>query len=212
MRRFLSAAMFVATLMLAGCGPVATFDEPQPEGIRSLSAFPQRLQGRYQSEDGNSVLAITERLVTRHFDFEVREHRDSLGSSFKLSEDTLCNLEEGTTEIVIQDGDTVVSRVAWTDTLFSISENNILKRFKGYYFLNKRYRKDVWVVAKLAFSRGVLAIGNVSTPEDIQNLRAITEYPPDTDSTHFAPSRKQFRQFLRQDGFRDEELFFRIGK
>jgi hypothetical protein len=212
MKRLQVVLIFATTVMLAGCGPVATFDEPQPQGIKPLGAFPERLQGHYRAEDGASVLSVSERFITRHYDFDLREHRNSFGISFHLAGDTLINLEDGTKEIVVLDGDTVVSRVAWIDTLFIISTDNVLKRFKGYCFLNILYRENEWTVKKLSLTKGVLTFGSLSSPEDVKKLRAITESTTDTVSTYFSPSRKQFRQFVRQEGFGEEELFYRIVK
>ncbi len=210
MRRFTPILMLMALILLNGCPPAATFDEPQPKGTKPIDMFPKRLQGKYQDQEGASVLTISARRIIRYFDFDMREHRNTFGSPYILSGDTLIDTEEGTKEIIVWDGDTVVFHVAYTDTLFSISPDNVLKKFKGYYFLNKRYNEDEWTVNKLHLRKGVLTIGTISSPEDIESLRAITESASDTVSTHFSPSRKQFRQFIRQDGFRDQELFYRI--
>ena len=107
---------------------------------------------------------------------------------------------------------TVIQHANWTDTLFNISADNVLKKFKGYYFLNNRYKDSSWEVKKLSLKKGVLTVGSVSDNDDIQKLKEITETTADTTSTNFTLSRKQFKKFVKQDGFSKQETFILMTK
>lgn len=204
--------IIIAALILEGCEPAATFDKPQPENVKFLATFPERLRGEYVAADEASVVAITDKLITRHYDFDVKEHKDSLGSSYKLVGDTLIDQENGTKEKVLVKGDTVIQHANWIDTLFNISANDVLKKFKGYYFLNNRYSEGAWEVKKLSLKKGVLTVWSISDKDDIQKLKEITETTADTTSTHFTLTRRQFKKFIRQDGFAEQESFTRMTK
>ena len=204
------ATILIAALIFYSCGPAATFDKPQPDNLTSLAAFPPQLQGNYLAADHASVLTITDKLITRHYDYYMKELRDSLGPPYKLAGDTLINQENGTREIVLLKGDTIMQNANWMDTLFNISNDNILKKFKGYYFLNNRYYDHSWEVKNMKLKRGLLSIGSISTKEDIQKLKEITETTADTVSTHFSLTRRQFKRFIKQEGFGDQETFTRI--
>ena len=212
MKKFVAVTIVIFVLLLDSCEPAATFDKPQPDNAKPLTSFSERLQGKYLSADQASIVTITDKLLTRHYDFDVKEHKDSMGASYKLVGDTLIDVAGGTKEKVIVEGDTIIQHANWTDTLFNISADNVLKKFKGYYFLNNRYKDSSWEVKKLSLKKGVLTVGSVSDNDDIQKLKEITETTADTTSTNFTLSRKQFKRFVKQDGFSKQETFILMTK
>jgi len=155
-------------------------------------------------------LTITDKLITRYYDFDVKEHKDSIGFSYKLVGDTLINLTDSTKEKVILRNDTFIQHYSGTDTLFDISTDNIVKKFKGYYFLNNLYNDNAWEVNKLSLEKGVLTIASISDKYDIKNLKEITETLADTTSSNFSLTCQQFKSFIKQDGFGDQETFTRM--
>src|SRR6187402_2301882 len=100
MKKFVTTTFIIATLILDSCEPAATFDKPQPDNIKSLAAFPQRLHGKYLADDQASIVIIADNLITRHYDFDFKQHKDSIGHSFKIIDDTLINEIDGTKEII----------------------------------------------------------------------------------------------------------------
>lgn len=210
MRWFSTFVIYILTLIFCSCEPAATFDKPQPVDVKSLTTFPERLQGKYLAADQASTVTITDKLITRHYDFDFKEHKDSLSSSYKLVGDTLIDLIDSTKEKISLNGDTIIQHYKGTDTLFCISADNVLKKFKGYYFLNTRYSDNAWEVKKLLLQKGRLTIGNISNEDDVKKLKEITETTADTTSTHFTLTRRQFKRFIKQDGFIEQETFTRM--
>jgi hypothetical protein len=210
MNRFTIIGIVIIALFLESCEPAAIFDQPQPVYINPLTSFPGRLQGKYLSVDQASIVTIEDKLLTRTFDFDVQEHKDSISSSYILKGDTITDQTNGTKEKVLLKGDYVIKHVHWIDTLFNISEDNVLKKLKGYYFLNIRYSDSAWEVIKLSLKDGVLTVGSVSVEEDLQKLEKITETSSDTLPSRFTLKRKQFKKFIRQEGFSEQETFTRI--
>src|SRR5687767_12737629 len=107
MKKFVAAAIVIAALILDSCEPTATFDKPQPDNVKSLASFPERLHGRYVAADQASIVTITDKLITRHYEFDHKKLKDSLGSSYKIIGDTLINTMEGTKEKILLKGDTI---------------------------------------------------------------------------------------------------------
>jgi hypothetical protein len=210
MIKYAIAGLITTAFLLGSCEPAATFDKPQPDHINPLASFPKRIQGKYISADQVSIVTISDELLTRTYDFDEKEHKDSIGSTYKLIGDTLIDQTEGTKEKVLLKGDTVIMHIHLIDTLFSISADHVLKKFKGYYFLNSRYSDHAWEVKKLSFRNSLLTVGNVSDEEDIDKLNEITEASSDTLPRHYALSRKQFKKFIRQEGFSEQETFTRM--
>ena len=210
MKNFITVVFIIHLLFLGSCEPAATFDKPQPDNEKSLTAFPKQLHGKYIDFDQASIVTITDKLITRQFDFNHKEYKDSLGSNYKITGDTLINLTDGTKEKILLKGDTVVLHANWIDTLFNISPDNIIKKFKGYYFLNNRCSDSAWEVNQLSLQKGTLTVGSVSEKGDVNKLKEITETTADTTSTHFTLTRRQFKKFVRQAGFREQENFKRM--
>jgi hypothetical protein len=210
MKKLLFASNIILIILLNSCEPAATFDKSQPDNQKPLTSFPKRIQGNYLSEDESTKITISDRLLISHIEYDYKEHKDSVIRYYKLIGDTLIEKTSGTKEMVVLNGDTIIRHSNQTDTLFNISTDNVLNKFKGYYFLNKRLGDNAWEVKKISLKNGVLTFGIISGSEDIKKLKEITESTADTISTHFDLTRKQFKKFIKQDGFSDEEKFYRI--
>lgn len=210
MTKFVLGKVVMVVFILVSCEPAAVFDKPQPDNTNPLHKFPEILHGKYLDQDQASILTITENLILREYDFDFIEHKENFGPSYKFIGDSILHLSDGTKEQIIIKGDSVIQHANWTDTVFKFSANNVLKKFKGYYFLNHRFSDQAWEVSKLSLHKGTLSVGNISGKDDIQKLREITETTSDTSSTHFSLSRRQFRKFIKQGGFGEKETFTRI--
>jgi len=185
---------------LFACEPPVTFNEPQPTDTDNLSKFPDRLQGQYLSLADNSTLLISDKLIQRIYDFDQKIHLSQLDSNSRLSGDTIINLTTNVKEIIKRDGDSLVTHIHYIDTLFLMDYDNVVRKFKGYYFLNKRYDKESWEVKKIQLSKGQLVVSGISTKQDIENLKTITESTQDTVAPYkFATTKKQFKEFIKND-------------
>jgi hypothetical protein len=196
-------------MSLLSCGdPPVTFDEPQPTETRNLSQFPKRLQGQYLSLADNSLLIITNNLIRRIYDFDTKVHINELDSNSKLSGDTIIHLRTNERTTIRREGDSLINHIHYVDTLFILSYDNVLRKLKGCYFINTRCGKQIWEVKKMILSKGQLAIAKISVKRDLENLKEITETPQDTVPHYeFKPSRRQFKKFIRNEGFSDSEIF-----
>jgi hypothetical protein len=198
---------------LVACEPLVTFTEPQPISTDNLSEFPRRLKGVYLSLSDSSTLSINDNLVQRTYDFDYKVHPNQLDSTARLSGDTLVNFETKEKELIKRDGDSLIFHFHYVDTLFQMDYDNVVRKFKGYYFLNTRYDKTSWSVEKMNLSKGQLIISSISTKDDIENLKEITETALDTVINYnFTATKKEFKKFVKNDGFSDSEAFVRLKK
>jgi hypothetical protein len=196
---------------LFACDPPVTFNEPQPVDTDNLSKFPKRLRGKYLSLSDSSYLEINEKLMQRIYDFDQTMHTNQLDSNSQLLGDTLINLQSNSRELIKRNGDSIIIHVHYIDTLFKINYDNVVRKFKGYYFLNKRYDKESWEVQKMKLSKGKLMISSISDKNDIENLKTVTESTQDTVAPYkFTATKKQFKEFVRNSGFSDSESFIRL--
>jgi len=204
---------FIFLTNLFACEQPVTFNEPQPVGIDNLAKFPKRLQGQYLNFADNSTLIINDKLIQRIYDYDYKVHKNQLDSTEKLSGDTIINLNTKEKTLIKLVGDSLVTHIHYIDTLFQIDFDNVVRKFKGYYFINKRYDKTSWEVKKILLTKGQLILSSISTKLDIENLEEITETPHDTVPPYkFTASKKQFKKFIKNDGFKDSEIFVKKKK
>ncbi len=210
MKRKIVFSQFLTVFILIACQPPVTFDKPQPIDVTELQRFPDRLFGEFRSEEDNSILYVTEKTLVRIYDFYNKTHVSLLDSTVQLIGDSLFDLETNEGTLVQIEGDSVVKHIYETDTLFVINQKNVLKKFKGYYFLNMNINPDIWHVQKLELQKGKLILSSINNREDIDQLKTITETMQDTVPYIFSPNKKQFKEFVRNEGFRTQEAFFKI--
>ena len=211
MKKLLYVCLAVS-LILVACGESVTFQEPQPTDTDNLSKFPKRLQGQYISLRDSSTLIISDKLITRSVNFS-KIHLSELDSTFQLSGDTIIELETNEKQLIKRDGDSLIIRSFYT--LFQMNYDNVVREFKGYYFLNTRYHYDKtsWVIKKIQLSKGQLIISSISNKQDMDNLTEIIKTPQDTVSPRkFSATKKQFTEFIKNEGFSDNEIFVRQKK
>ncbi len=198
---------------LIACEPSVRFTEPQPIDKDNLSKFPNRLQGKYLSITDSSSLNITEKQIIKTYDFNYKINSNQLDSTIILSEDTLIDLETNERILIIQEEDSLLIHIHNVDTLFQMNKDNVVRKYKGYYFLNTCNDKTSWFVEKVELSKGQLTISRISTKQDIDNLKEITETPQDTIAPYnFTVTKKQFKEFIKNEGFSKSEKFIRKKK
>ena len=213
MKRIKFITTIIILTSLVACAHPVTFNEPQPTGTDNLAEFPNRLQGQYLCSADSSALIIDAKTIQRIYGFDYKIHPSQIDSNSRLSGDTILNLTTNTREIVKRAGDSLVTHINYIDTLFQIDYDNVVRKFKGFYFLNKRLDKDSWEVKKIELSKGQLIVSSISSKEDIENLKAITESTQDTIAPYnFAATKKQFKEFVKSKGFTDSEKFIRQKK
>ncbi len=202
---------FSLLMLLTGCNDLATFDKPQPPDSKPLATFPKRLRGSYWGTDHLSHLFITSGTIIKTYDFKgLIKQLDS--TEFELHQDTLLNKKTNERLKITLSGDSLSIHFPGIDTLFSISQTNILKRDKGYYFLNSKIGSNEWSVHILSIEKGLLTIGYIKDSSEIKLLKELSENTEDSTGYHFSPTQRQFESFVKQNGFRDRDTFYRISE
>lgn len=205
--KFISTIIIVLTILTA-CEPPAVFNTPQPLDKPNLSEFPNSLQGHYLNLEDSTVLIVFDKSIQRIYDFNQKIPQNQLDSNLRISEEITNGVSVKVKEIISRDGDSLVVHIYHADTLFQITNDNVVRKFKGSYFLNKRYDAESWEVIKIKISKGQLVFSRISADQDVESLRTITGTAQDTITPHrFEPTKKQFKEFVKNGGFSDSETF-----
>lgn len=128
-----------------------------------------------------------------------------------IENDTLYKLNSNEKYKIIKINDSLFSNYVFTDTVFNLNKTDVLKKFKGYYFLNKSIEKTgFYEVEKLNLTKGVLNINGIETVNEISLLENITESKKDTVKPFtIKPTKKQFKEFIKKNGFSNGEIYFK---
>jgi len=199
-------------LILSSCGDLVRFETPQPEGQKDEKSIPRRLTGVYFNIDDSTKLTVTtkEIIETLEKDFKgLLTELDSVDRATIKTDTSFSETSENMRIDMVVKGDSIFQHLDYKDTLFTFDKNDILRKFKGYYFLNRQRSANSWSVTKLTKTKKGIILGTVSDKTDIENLRELTDTKADT-VYNFRPTKKQLRQFLNDKGFQNEKIFIKI--
>jgi hypothetical protein len=207
--------------LIAACKqtPEVRFLEPQPSKKRDLKAFPKEYQGQYISKSDSSLLTIDSKIVfqewfglSRVSDVEMQEELDTI-----YKKDIVIQLSDNWKMTVDIDdaGDSATIETYRIDTLFKLSETNLLRAFKGYLFLNYKQPKSTWSVKTLSLEKGQLDFNDLISTSQIDTLREITKIITVIDTAsnridHYDlnPKRKELKEILERK--QDKTGFIKI--
>jgi len=202
--------LLMCLLVFQCCTPPVQFGEPQPTGENNLDAFPDKLQGQFLNVADSSVLTIGKDLMVQHYHSLIAESRKDLDTLYKLVNDsTIVNRDTNDSTRVMVTADTVRGYIDVYDTLFHISEKNVLRKFKGYYFLNVAYSES-WEVQMLNLSNQKLSLGKIPSKEGMEKIKSISEAAVDTSKGNVELTKDEFKEFIKQGGFYITSEFVRV--
>lgn len=210
MKRLEIIIVIIIFFTLYSCEPPVTFTEHQPSNTRSLSKFPKRVLGNYKNLSDSSLLTINEKSIIRIYDFDFKQSIKDLDSTVVILGDSAIDTKTNERTFVKIVGDSIVENIHVIDTIFSIDKQGVLKKFKGYYFINIPYDINAWQVKKIQLSKGILMFSSIEQAYEIQQLQQITESVSDTISYNFKISKRQFKTFIKNDGFINTEFYAKM--
>lgn len=201
--------IFLASLVLASCGDLVRFEEPQPAGQSDEKRIPKKLIGQYLSLDDSAKLIIADGLVIRYSITHLSDKVDTVDMKNIKGDTAYSGTEDKLKFDVVVKGDSTFQHWGYYDTLLDVTKGDILRKYKGYYFLNDKVSENIWSVTTLTRIENGLTLGTISTKDDINNLRTITETKSDTIFS-FRPTKKEMKKFLMGKGFSDRDTFVKV--
>jgi hypothetical protein len=186
--------LIFSILLLTGCEPRVTFEDPQPIDVKGLSKVSKNLIGNYFCKAGSTFLTIDKDLIFKQ-EFFIDSIINDTTSIFKI---IIPEFYYGTQKVK-----------SYEDTIFNFKYGDIFKKFKGIYFLNHQYEKGKWGVKKITINKNYLKLGQIGSKEELKTIRNITDVREDSITT-FKLTKKQFKEFLKNKNFRQENEYIKI--
>jgi hypothetical protein len=201
---------FVLSIILfSSCEDIVRFEVPQPQGRPNEKSIPKKFFGTYASLTDSDSLVVTKTQIISFSEFDIASELDSADRA-KYKGDTVFSAFEGSTKARITIiNDSVFEHVDVIDTLFDFAQGDILRKFKGYYFLNHETSKNKWFVTRLGITKKGLVLGTISNSKELENLRELTNTKSDT-IYNFNPTRKELKKIVKNGGFKNEKQFVKI--
>ncbi len=198
--------IYIILIFCIGCGPYIWFKVPQPEGFNNLKSFPDNIQGKYISLADTSTIRIeSEEIVQEYRENLIMtkiEFREETGDT--IPTDTSFAFADKWDVKVMSIGDSVYVYSRKDEQLFKISDRNILREYKGYYFLNYKDSTAYWKVKILKLYNDTLEFDYILTEDDIVNIVSITTVESVKDTTedvikyYLQPSKRQLKKILKR--------------
>jgi len=209
--RNLKLLVFFTLFLLAACDPDLTFNTSQPEDTKSLKSIPNRLQGTFLSEQDSSIIDINETDIIESFYYKWKFKYDPMDSLYKLLGDSILDVEKGEMYFAQKEGDSLLVNIFEKDTIFSTLRGNLIKRFRGSYFINIYHEEKGWEVKKIDIINSLLTIAWISDKDEINSLKKMGQSTISEKPYRISLSKKQFKEFVKeQKGFKTFRAYFRI--
>ncbi len=164
--------------MLFSCEPKVVFDHTQPTGIDPIEEIPERYWGSYRCQSDSTLVIIEPHIAYQQYNYQIKMTID------QIEETENCSLADGGLylpgrkqcyPIKYIHEDTVVGYVTDIDTLFSFSDDQVIKPYRGALIINQQLESDDWIIWTLGVNTdGSLQLNYLDLPEEIENIAEIS--------------------------------------
>jgi hypothetical protein len=206
----------LSLIFLLGCGDYkyVRFETAQPNGVNESKSFNRKVIGIYiNCSNPDEKLTITNNQILNSRTLKLKIHRNDLDFDSTITIDRSIDNELKTHfsrdgyNIEIK-GDTINASQTRIDTVFMISENQVLKKFKGSYFLNFKQEERFWEVSLLKLIKDTLLIGQIFPSDTLLRFDFVTKTEEfnskdSTTKTEFLinPSKREFKKLMKPNYF-----------
>lgn len=191
-------------LLFTACTPPVVFTEPQPDVIQEEEQFDPAYQGVYFCTGDSSIVRVNRRVIWK-------ERLLQLNTTIKDIEETdgvyldgdILYIEETNTPVPIEylDEERITGELLLSDTLFEISNKQVLKNYRGHQILSTKMSNRNWAVQILSKDEsGNLSLWTTKLPEDLESLEMITPVEDistdDVQRLRISPNIAEFRKLM----------------
>lgn len=204
----------------SSCDSPATFVTPQPELDKNESHFNWRYRGSYMSNNDSSLLIIDKHHIRQEWSIILESTKSEIDSAsdWHIKDGALYIKDNPEPFVMSMNGDSVRVMLDWVDTLFSISPSNVLRKWRGYYFLNFMHGPQSWGVEVLKLDRhGALNLLEMRNNSEIEKIEPITDVEKELGqdgevvNVRLRPSKRQLKDLIQNGGFVRGRSFQKIN-
>jgi len=222
MKKTAFISLTILLLAFSSCIQELSFKEAQPTEKKNETKFKNKFRGEYLCIEDSSILIISKNKITQNWNIETKLTKTQIDTTSELEfKDGLVYIENNEVPLNIDYlGDTAIISYKYEETIFNISDNQLLRYFKGIYFLNYKQFENSWNVKTLSFNKaGILSINKIHvSEEEIKKIKDLTNIEETTDdkgaiidyTVH--PTKKELKEILKSNLFKEGKTFIKIKK
>jgi hypothetical protein len=215
MKKSLIAFLFTAILLACEKRSGVLFLEPQPNTAKDENAFRKNIQGKYLFPKDSSLVIINNNSVVKVITFKGRFAKSDIDSTYHVNVNDDNSILEALRKYSMEGyiiGDSIFAKSIIKDTLFYISEDNKLRMFRGYYFLNTKVNENSYSVLRLElFKRRYLKFSQIMPLDSLDyKYRAITPVQKIMHDSvmvqyNMRPTKKELKKLMKEEAFIEED-------
>jgi hypothetical protein len=215
MKRSSIVLLLLSVLVLDSCGPTVFFANPQPRNTANKNSFKKNYWGNYYSDHDSTLLKVSGKIILREGTVMVSRTRSQIlsGGRYEIGKDSLIEISTKKAYRYTSRNDTLEYYLPQTDTLFVVDNENLLRYYRGNYFLNYKISDKNWYVKKLSLEgTSALILSEIKVPEDISLLKNHTRIEEVGRVYQYLldPTKAEFRKLLSNKGFSTSTRFKRL--
>lgn len=198
--------------------PPVVFEESQPKDLTAKAFFDPIYRGVFQCESDSSTVYVKAKTIYKEKAYQFKASLaeiDSMEVVELIDGQLWVKGFEDPIPVEIK-GDSASGEIMFRDTLFDMSENHILKYFRGHHILNKKLGTDKWEVLILSIDYDLdLRLSEALMPNDLEALKKITPVKDisteDKTQILLSPTIAEFREILKQNlVFQECDIYRRL--
>lgn len=189
------------------CDPRVTFTEPQPAGIKDLKKIPEKITGTYLTDGG--IMTITETLIEVNKELLVPFKIADLDENEILIGDSVVVEKESGNRIPVKriSGDSLHAYLNDVDTIIDLTQGDLIKKWKGRYFLNHNLGPDRWEVIEFHREKQIYYLNRVADDADTESITYMKATNDTVKNPTYVADKKKFKKFVNRIGFTNESAF-----
>jgi hypothetical protein len=222
----------ILIVLLTSCAPLICFESAQPKGIGPEKEFSEEIQGKYLSvnishtegtETDSCWLNIYKTMAVLYENNSTLLTM-SLNDFNQQIKDTSKRIDTLNCKVVFRSDSVFIEySKEKEDTVFMISDVNVLKKWQGKFYLNvKADNESQWILYQLDLNYNTLWVNTVNDTTDLAWLKQHSSYriikdAPDTTGKEnikcyvFNPTKNEFKDFIVLGGLRNRQKFTRLS-
>lgn len=200
------------------CNERVSFDEAQPAQAKALSEIPEKYQGNYFDHEDSTFIVINSHTVVENEIIEIAEPANEIFEDIS-EEDFVKIVSQTDSEIKVSiwgnevetfqlRNDSIFGILTLPDTLFSLRQNDVLKSYNDYDYLNILNSDGDYYLRKVSLQDDLLTIYKMKSIDELVDIKQIKR--ADTTTVKgLRPTKRQFKK-LDEAGFKISREFRKI--
>ncbi len=184
-RKLASLGIFIITIIsYMHCGPDVFFTHPQPEHRRNMATIPDQFLGKFRSTEDSSIFQIQNNTIIRVWSELAKVSREEISKELdtQITESFILYTDSNMVFDIQVIGDSALVTATQTDTIFMLQNENLLRKFNGYFFLNQYIEKNKWRVMLMRLNNDTLEFCHAVQSSVIDSIRNFVEVEETQDT------------------------------